>query len=120
MNNFTKNILKENIEFSYTKKGEIKVLVSPGYGAGWSTWNSDSINLAVDKRIVDFFELHGKNIKRQQLVDFLESIGYEDVYVGGWWDIVIKTVKPNDRFIINEYDGSESLISFSEYYVWEL
>ena len=72
MNSFTKNTLKENIEFSYTKKGEIKVLVSPGYGAGWSTWNSDSINLAVDKRIVDFFELHGKDTERQQLIDFLE------------------------------------------------
>ena len=53
-------------------------------------------------------------------VDFLENIGYEDVYVGGWWDIVVKTVKPNDRFIINEYDGSESLISFSKDNVWEL
>lgn len=120
MNNFTKNKLKENIEFSYTKKGEIKVLISPGYGAGWSTWDTNSINLAVDKRIVEFFESHGRNVERDKLIDFLESIGYNDVYIGGWWDIVIKTVKPNERFLINEYDGSESLISFSEDNVWEL
>lgn len=120
MNNFTKTKIRKDIEFSYTKNGKIKILISPGYGAGWSTWNNDSINLAVDKRIVDFFELHGKNIERQKLVDFLKNIGYDDVYVGGWKDIVIKTIKPNERFIINEYDGSESLIKFTDDNVWEL
>lgn len=120
MNSYTKNKLKEGIEFSYTKKGEIKVLISPGYGAGWSTWNSDSINLAVDKRIVDFFESHGKNVEREELIDFLESIGYDDVYVGGWKQIEIETVGPNDRFMIDEYDGSESLINYAKDNVWEL
>lgn len=120
MNNYTKNRLREDIEFSYTKNGKIKVLISPGFGAGWSTWNSDSINLAVDKRIVEFFESHRKNVERDELIDFLESIGYNDVYVGGWWNIKIRKVNPNDRFIIDEYDGSESLINFSEDDVWEL
>lgn len=32
----------------------MKVLISPGFGAGWSTWNDSGI--ATDVRIVDAFE----------------------------------------------------------------
>ena len=36
---------------------EIAVLVSVGFGAGWSTWNEKE--LAYDKRVVDLFIEYG-------------------------------------------------------------
>ena len=38
----------------YIKDGKVGVLVSPGYGAGWSTWGDDGLRdqLALDSRLV--------------------------------------------------------------------
>ena len=36
--------------------GTFAVLVSPGYGAGWSTW--DRKELAYDKRIIEYYLAH--------------------------------------------------------------
>jgi hypothetical protein len=40
------------MEVCKNKKGQIAVLVSGGFGAGWSTWNQPE--LAYDKRVVEF------------------------------------------------------------------
>lgn len=120
MNTYTKKHLRDNIELSYTKDGDIEILISPGFGAGWSTWDSNSINLAVDKKIIDFFKKYGKYVSLDKLKTFLESIGYEGVYCGGWKNIVIEKIKPNCKFRIDEYDGSEELISYEDDHLWEL
>lgn len=36
----------------YNEKGEVAVLVSPGFGAGWYSWNKDRPELLFDKDIV--------------------------------------------------------------------
>ena len=136
MNTYTKQHLRDDIELSYTDNGEIEILISPGFGAGWSTWNDNSISLAVDKRIIDYFKKNGTGVEktnrlskefgnqseefRNQLKEFLKSIGYNNVYTGGWEDIVIETIKPNCKFRIDEYDGSEELISYPNDELWEL
>ena len=73
MNTYTKKHLRDNIELSYTKDGDIEILISPGFGAGWSTWDNNSINLAVDKKIIDFFKEYGKCVSLDKLKTFLES-----------------------------------------------
>ena len=108
MNEYTKEVLG-NTELSYTDDGKIEVLVSPGWGAGWSTWNDDGLKLAVDKRIIDFFKRAGQDADENLVKAFLREIGYEHVYCGGWDDIVIETVEPGIPFKITEYDGSEEL-----------
>ena len=110
------------MEYYYNEKGKIAVLVSPGYGAGWSTWSYDhGIALATDKRIVEKFlecqKVDGLLRKigsygseeRTELQEWLASIGYPDVYVGGFADIVVKWVSPGTAIRINEYDGFETL-----------
>ena len=104
MNDFTRKILRKDIELSYNDKGDIEVLISPDYGAGWSTWDNNSINIAVDKRIIDYYKEHGKNATTSQVQEFLDSIGYENVYCGGWIDITLKTVPVGVKFMINEYE----------------
>lgn len=138
MNTYTKQHLRDDIELSYTDNDEIEILISPGFGGGWSTWNDDCINLAIDKRIINYFKKNGTGVDKKnrlshdqfddlkykefknQLKEFLESIGYNNVYTGGWKDIVIETVKPNCKFRIDEYDGSEELIKYEQDTLWEL
>lgn len=118
MNHYTKNNLRDGVELSYTDDGEnVEVLVSPGWGAGWSTWNEFSV--AVDKRIVDFFKKNGTSVSESEVEKFCESIGY-NVYAGGWKMVEIETVPVGMKFVITEYDGFEELeiVGEDNYYVF--
>ena len=109
----------------YVKDNKIGVLVSHGFGAGWSTWGNDE--LAYDKRIVEFWLSHKDDeefmrtvnhsgfLKREseahkEAAQFFKSIGYNDCpYMGGFADIVLEFVPRETAWRITEYDGSESL-----------
>lgn len=115
----------------YEENGKIGVLVSPGYGAGWSTWGAKE--LAYDKRIVEFWLSHkdDKEFMRtvtesgllsrdeskahKEAVQFFKSIGYENCpYMGGFDDIVLEYVHRGTPWRISEYDGYESLETFED------
>ncbi|MBU5366663.1 hypothetical protein KQI33_14875 [Enterococcus devriesei] len=95
----------------YEIDGSVVVLVSRGFGAGWSTWNTDVFEqLAMDKRIVEYVLLDPHRERRESEVqEFLESIGLSSVYCGGYEDLEIVMVEKGMYFEINEYDGSETL-----------
>ena len=121
MNDFTKKHLRKDIEYSYNKNGDIEILISPGFGAGWSTWSSEySINLAVDKRIIDFFKKYKHDVDIDKVDNFLTSIGYKNVFMSGYYDLIIETVPEGSKFRISEYDGHETLILYAQDEVWEL
>lgn len=97
------------MEKYYNDSGEVGVLYSPGYGAGWSTWGSSNCEfLLFDKTLVKM-ALNGA--EEDELENYLQSTG-NDVYIGGWRDIQVEFMKPGTAFLVNEYDGSESI----EYY----
>lgn len=101
----------------YMKDGNVAILISPGFGAGWSTWEGDS--LAYDKRVVEFFlNCDDETKKKIAVLDSKEnkkatklfkSWGYDDVYFGGFEDIVIKWLPEGTKYMITQYDGSETL-----------
>lgn len=109
----------------YEKNGEIGVLVSPGYGAGWSTWGCDE--LAYDKRVVEFWLSHKddkefvatveesgyyrvpESAAHKEAMEFFNSIGYGSPYMGGFDQIELEYVKKGVPWRISEYDGWESL-----------
>lgn len=113
----------KDIEYHYNDKGEIGVLVSCGYGAGWSTWNHKyGVKLAVDKRIIDKLLEHigdkewctaissfVDNKTKKEFSDYLSSIGYDNVYLSGLVQCNLVYVPFGSAIRINEYDGSESL-----------
>ena len=98
-----------------------KILISPGYGGGWTTWNPD----IEGKGLTEFA------LTYQPLIDFLESGGDKDssefraildkfkeevedkfeepFYLGGAGDLEVATV--DGPFYIEEYDGNEALIT---------
>jgi len=85
------------------RDGKIAVLYSPGFGAGWYTWNGDEEGIVYDSRIVDKVE-KGEPISDE----FMQSLGY-DGYWGGADNLEIKWIPKGIIFEIEEYDGSESI-----------
>ena len=57
------------------RDGKVAVLYSPGFGAGWSTWNSHNPDLLFDSIIVDF--VLNKSENWQQGIEAYCSIAYK-------------------------------------------
>jgi hypothetical protein len=99
---------EKKIEKYYNEKGEVAVLYSPGFGAGWSTWADDSVkeNVLFNKIIVELV----LNNKHSEITNELcESLFGSSFYVGGAHDLEVKFLRPGTQFIINEYDGNETI-----------
>jgi hypothetical protein len=82
-----------------------KVLVSPGFGAGWSTWNYNIPELLFDPVIVSMVE-DGTSF---ETIEAYCNAKYPVGYFGGVADLEVVLVKTGSDFIIHEYDGSETL-----------
>lgn len=106
MSNYNKNV-----ELYVNGMDEVGVLYSPGFGAGWSTWNRDCY--AYDKRIVEKFIEDPELFHREgpDLDAFMFDLGY-DGYYGGAGDLRLTFVPKGTLFRIDEYDGSESIELF--------
>jgi hypothetical protein len=99
------------------RDGKVAVLYSPGYGAGWSTWNYEYPEMLFDPEIVEFLEQHENDDPRDTLlkrevtrkIEEIAEKKYPDGYFGGADDLTIVWLDEGTHFIVNEYDGSESI-----------
>ncbi len=89
----------------FIKDGKIAVLYSPGYGAGWYTWNEGYGDVLVFDKDIVAAVLEGDNTKAEQIAE--EKC--PDAYLGGAHSLKIMWLNPGDEFEITEYDGSESV-----------
>ena len=101
------------IEKYYNENGEVAVIYSPGFGAGWYTWNSlkdcngaDPRELIFDKTLVEMI-LASKSIK--ELEKYVVEKWGGGVYCGGLGDCKVTFFPEGTEFVIEEYDGSESI-----------
>jgi len=85
------------------RDGKVAVLVSYGWGAGFLTWGAP-VEAIFDPTLVDLIE----NGTTQDAITYVEK-KYPDAYSGGIADLNIVWVPEGAKFIINEYDGSESI-----------
>jgi hypothetical protein len=88
------------------RDGKVAVLYSPGFGAGWYTWNYSFPECIFDPEIVEMVE---KEIQGYDIASFAEDKYGSDFYAGGAGDLRIMWLPEGTMFIINEYDGSESI-----------
>ena len=87
------------------RDGKVAVAVSGGFGAGWSTWND------IDPRDARFNQLFlDGDIDEIVRICDEEELGY----AGGASDVAIEWVPVGTKFRIDEYDGSESLVTEDE------
>jgi hypothetical protein len=87
-----------------SEDGKVAVLYSPGFGAGWYTWNTDTPEILFDPAIVRLVE---KN-QFDELATYV-VLKYPDIYTGGMKDLVVEWIPEGTLFKINDYDGSESI-----------
>ena len=93
----------------YIENGKVAVLVSPQYGAGWSSWSSGDVALSklFDTDIVKALLYDGDVLE-------IADTKYPDDYNGGAEDLQIVWVDVGKRFRIHEYDGSETLVLLND------
>lgn len=110
-----------------------KILVSHGYGAGWSSWHGSSTKFVCEYQPIieylesggvfkekpydsklkgpDQFEEPGASVLRQFIADLAEHEGEAPsayyFYLGGADDLVVETA--HGPYRIHEYDGYESV-----------
>lgn len=90
------------------RDGKVGVLVSPGFGAGFLTWGAP-IEAIFNPTLIELVE----NEKYQEAVDYVQET-YEGVYSGGVQDLQVVWLPEGTKFIIEEYDGSESLTIYDD------
>lgn len=92
-----------------SQDGNVAVLYSPGFGAGWSTWNREYPQLVFDPAIVKYVEKDAK----EKLAEYM-ALKYPDAYTGGMDDLTVAWIPEGTAFRITEYDGSESIEVMTE------
>jgi hypothetical protein len=88
----------------------VAVLISPGYGSGWSTWHPDlgvDDRLLFDPQVADILLAGEPRDTRIQKIRALVAIKYPDVAQGGIPDLEVVMMAPGTRFVVREYDGNE-------------
>ena len=98
-------------KYYHEATGRVAVLVSPGWGAGWSSWNHElrlTEFLLFDRRLV---ELVLRKASEEEARQMMQTLGIDPMpYLGGWNDLEIVWVRPGTQFRIHEYDGNETLV----------
>lgn len=106
--------------------GEHEVLISPGYGAGWSTWcygdRAATIMALTDPKVIREVKRArraGESINPDVIADFEERFEArfpgQSFYTGGSRDLDVRIV--SGPFIVNEYDGSESIQQGTNHFI---
>lgn len=103
--------MKDEIK-KVVRNGKVAVLYSPGYGAGWFSWNSNVKQCLFSPEIVNLLKAN----KRSDITDELcqKLFGVEYFYSGGASDLRIQWINKGTAFRITEYDGYESIEIISE------
>ena len=94
------------------RNGKVAVLYSPRYGAGWSTWNSGCPELVFDPGLVDLVE-EGNEEKILAYV----TLKWPGITTLGIDELKIEWVPEGTEFVIDEYDGAET-ITFKDKMKW--
>jgi hypothetical protein len=86
------------------KDGKVAVLISPGFGAGWSTWNREYPEMLFDPGLADLV-LKGD---QDQILIYV-TVKWPNAYLGGLGDLTVAWVDQGQQIKVEEYDGSESI-----------
>lgn len=101
-----------------------KILVSSGYGAGWSTWASDKRKeIAEYQPIIDFIEAGGdpgalyaeqNELIHPLIAQMKAELGLGYFYAGGADGLEVEEVE--GPYFISEYDGWESVVTAEDFW----
>ena len=87
------------------ESGLVAVLVSRGFGAGWSTWNYEYPDMLYDADVARML-LDGAPLDE---IEKLAESKWPDAYLGGLDGLYVYWMSPGTKFRVDEYDGAESV-----------
>ena len=107
-----------NRDHKVVRDNKVAVLYRHGYGAGWSTWNTEHPAMLYDPTVVKWVEEDKPEDALARLEATLDE-KYPGCYLGGMRDLQIQWLPLNTWFIVDEYDGSERIV-LQEGIVWKI
>lgn len=102
--------LANNIE-KYIVNDKVAVLITPNYGAGWSTRNKEYPQMLFDPKVVSMLIT---NYSNDEMLAYLKTT-YPNGYFSGLDDLEVSWVDVGTKFIVHDYDGYESVRSLSDF-----
>ncbi len=97
------------------RDGKVAVLISGGFGAGWSTWNYGEPQMLYDPVIVKMLE----QSKSESEIEQYCKEQYPNAYLGGLDGLYVEWLPVGTAFRIHEYDGSE-IVEIRDKMRWEI
>jgi hypothetical protein len=104
----------------------VKILYSPGYGAGWVTWASGShaekTHMLRYQPFIDEIEEHGSIREShaeslwEQYAKDSEEAGFGAPYKGGYLALRVYPLSDGEAFRVKEHDGYESVETIGSQY----
>lgn len=91
------------------KNGRVAVLVSRGFGAGWSSWGSEHAEAMLFSPEIARLVLDKADQK--DILEKAEDL-FPGAYLGGVDGLEVEWVPIGTRFEISEYDGAEGIRIF--------
>jgi hypothetical protein len=90
------------------RDGKVAVLYSPDFGAGWSTWITD----AEDKVRAMFCPRLVRAVLKESGEDpeLVAKDEFPDEYTGGVEQMEVEWIEKGARFLLDEFDGNESIL----------
>jgi hypothetical protein len=86
--------------------GNVAILYSPGFGAGWSSWNYDHPECLFDPQLAQMIH---DGAPKDDIQVFADLKYGDNVYTGCVKDLEIKWLKQGTYFRICENDGNETV-----------
>ncbi len=96
------------------RDGKVAVLVSRGYGAGWSTWTDEIETYLFHPKLVQMVEEERHSEITTEWME--QELGLDVSYTGGTDGLEIQWVPVGTKFVIHEYDGHETLKTIDDFY----
>ena len=87
------------------RDGKVAVLYSPGYGAGWYSWNWNHPECVFDPNVVAMVEAG----QYDQIEAYCKTAYGTELFPGGAEQLKIEWIPVGTKFRIDEYDGYESI-----------
>ena len=94
------------------ENGLVAILYSPDFGAGWYTWHSIA-ELLFDPKVVDMVM---EKTSAETIELYCKTV-YGDHYYAGSCDLEVAWVPTGTEFVIDDFDGNET-ITFKDTVKW--
>jgi hypothetical protein len=94
--------------------GEVAVLYTNNFGAGWSTWNKKYPECLFDPEIA---KMVGLGVSPKEIQEYAEKKYGEGFDSYGADHLTIKWLPEGTKFYIDEYDGFEEVVTEEKLYI---